>query len=128
MLTLALIPGSTQSLYAQISDQVACAIRSGQLEVGEVLPSVRAVAERLAINPNTVVKAYAHLEAAGLIRGQPGRGFVVEAARAVLSASEQRRRLDEALAPLVSAAARFGWRRKDIAAALNARFDQEGLP
>jgi len=128
VLTLSLTPGSAQALYAQIADQVAYAIRSGHVTAGEVLPSVRSVAEQLAVNPNTVVKAYAHLEVVGLIRGLPGRGFVVEAARPVLSKAELNRRLDEAISPVVSAAARYGWKRQDIIDALNHRFDQEGLP
>jgi len=64
----------------------------------------------------------------GLIRGLPGRGFVVEASRPVLSKAELNRRLDEAISPVVSAAARYGWIRQDIMDALSHRFDQEGLP
>jgi GntR family transcriptional regulator len=128
VLTLAITPGSSQSLYSQIADQVAYAIRNGQVTAGSVLPSVRAVAEQLAVNPNTVVKAYAHLEAVGLIRGFPGRGFIVEASRPVLSEAEQRRLMEETLSPVVSSAARYGWSRKDIITALGRRFDQEGLP
>ena len=73
MLPLTLQPVSDRPIYAQIVDQVAFAIRAGQVSPGEALPSVRDIAARLAVNPNTVAKAYAQLEAAGLVRDSETR-------------------------------------------------------
>ena len=64
--------------YHQLVEQVRHALRTGLLEPGDQLPTVREVAESVAINPNTVLKAYRELEHDGLVEGRPGRGtFVV---------------------------------------------------
>lgn len=64
--------------YQQIVQQVKQAMLLGLLQQGEQLPTVREVVARLAINPNTVLKAYRELEHEGLIASKPGQGtFVV---------------------------------------------------
>jgi len=64
--------------YLQIVQQVKQALRLGLLEVGDQLPTVREVVAQMAINPNTVLKAYRDLEREGLVRPRPGQGtFVV---------------------------------------------------
>jgi GntR family transcriptional regulator len=66
------------STYLQLVQQVRQALRVGRLGAGDQLPTVREVVERLAINPNTVLKAYRELEHEGLVEGRPGQGtFVV---------------------------------------------------
>jgi GntR family transcriptional regulator len=69
---------SRLATYLQLVQQVRQALRVGLLEAGDQLPKVREVAESLAINPNTVLKAYRELEHEGLVQGRPGLGtFVV---------------------------------------------------
>jgi GntR family transcriptional regulator len=69
---------SPVATYKQLVQQVRQALRVGLLEEGDQLPRVREVAESLAINPNTVLKAYRELEHEGLVQGRPGLGtFVV---------------------------------------------------
>jgi GntR family transcriptional regulator len=64
--------------YLQIVQQVKQAMRLGLLSVGDRLPTVREVVERLVINPNTVLKAYRELEHEGLVVSRPGQGtFIV---------------------------------------------------
>ena len=64
--------------YQQIVHQVRQALRLGLLEAGDQLPTVREVVGTLAINPNTVLKAYKELENLGLVAARPGIGtFVV---------------------------------------------------
>src|SRR5436305_5689295 len=67
------------SSYLQIVQQVRHALRLGMLEPGDQLPTVKDVVGRLAINPNTVLKAYRELEHAGLVAGRPGVGTFVTA-------------------------------------------------
>ncbi|HUZ86341.1 MAG TPA: GntR family transcriptional regulator [Candidatus Baltobacterales bacterium] len=67
--------GLTQ--YLQLVQQVTHALRLGQLKVGDRLPTVRDVAAQLAINPNTVLKAYRHMEMQGLLESRPGTGVFV---------------------------------------------------
>jgi GntR family transcriptional regulator len=94
--------GSSVPIYRQIMDSVCRAIADGALEPGDPLPSVRALAERLVINPNTVARAYSELQREGIVDSQRGRGFSVAERRPVLSAEERRRRLDLALETFVS--------------------------
>jgi len=63
--------------YAQVVQQVKQALRLGWLQPGDKLPTVHEVAASVAINPNTVQKAYKELELAGLVVGRPGAGTFV---------------------------------------------------
>jgi GntR family transcriptional regulator len=65
--------------YQQIVRQVRRALRLGVLRVGDQLPTVKEVVEHLAINPNTVMKAYKELEYGGLVAPRPGIGTFVTA-------------------------------------------------
>jgi len=65
--------------YLQLVHQVEHALRLGYLKPGDQLPKVRDVVASLAINPNTVLKAYKELETKGLAAGRPGQGTFVQA-------------------------------------------------
>jgi DNA-binding transcriptional regulator YhcF (GntR family) len=66
------------SPYQQIVQQVKSALRLGRLRIGDQLPTVKEVVGNIAINPNTVLKAYRELEHEGLVAARPGIGtFVV---------------------------------------------------
>jgi DNA-binding transcriptional regulator YhcF (GntR family) len=65
--------------YLQLVHQVEHALRLGYLEPGDQLPKVRDVVASLAINPNTVLKAYKELETKGLTAGRPGQGTFIQA-------------------------------------------------
>ena len=77
MITLRLDGKSGVPPYLQIVQQVRHALVAGVLEPGDRLPTVKEVVTRLAINPNTVFKAYRELEHAGLVEGRPGAGTFV---------------------------------------------------
>lgn len=104
-LELSIATGSSLPIYRQITDQVCMAIATGQLAPGDPLPSVRAVAERLVVNPNTVARAYADLARDGRVVTQPGRGLTVAPRRQMLSDEERERRLEAALDEFVRAVA-----------------------
>jgi len=70
-------PGSGVPAYLQIVQQVKQAIRMGLLGVGDKLPTVKEVVAEVAINPNTVMKAYWELEHEGLVEGRQGVGTFV---------------------------------------------------
>ena len=72
-------PASGVPTYRQLVDQVEHALRLGYLKRGDQLPKVREVVADLAINPNTVLKAYRDLEGKGLTAGRPGQGTFIEA-------------------------------------------------
>lgn len=71
-------PASGVPTYLQLVHQVEQALRLGVLLAGDRLPRVREVVADLAINPNTVLKAYRALELKGLVTGRPGQGTYVQ--------------------------------------------------
>ena len=77
-LSFTLNPSSGVPTYLQLVQQVEQALRLGYLKPGDQLPKVREVVADLAINPNTVLKAYRDLESKGLTAGRPGQGTFIE--------------------------------------------------
>jgi GntR family transcriptional regulator len=77
MIEFRLVPSSRVPTYMQIVQQVKHALRWRLLRPGDQLPTVREVVARLAINPNTVLKAYRELDREGLVSSRPGQGTFV---------------------------------------------------
>jgi GntR family transcriptional regulator len=78
MIEFQLDPSSGVATYLQLVQQVRQALQLGLLDAGDQLPTAAQVVSQLAINPNTVLKAYRDLEREGLVRARPGQGtFVV---------------------------------------------------
>lgn len=103
------------STYLQLVHQVRHALRLGLLEPGDQLPTAREVVASLAINPNTVLKAYRDLEREGLVAPRPGQGtFVVRSLAGPDPAG--RRRLQRELARWLAAAVAAGLDAEDIEA------------
>jgi len=71
-------PASGVAIYRQLVEQISAQIAGGRLETGEFLPSVRQVAEELAVNAMTVSKAYSLLEREGLVELVRGQGMRVK--------------------------------------------------
>jgi len=72
-----LSPGSGLPAYLQLVQQVKQALRMGVLDIGDKLPTVKEVVAEVAVNPNTVMKAYWQLEHEGLVEGRQGVGTFV---------------------------------------------------
>lgn len=87
---------SSLPIYEQILQSIETMIVSGALLKNEQLPSVRSVANDLAVNPNTIQKAYGLLEERGIIYSRPGRGCFV----AVNASDLQARHIPKAMADL----------------------------
>jgi GntR family transcriptional regulator len=85
---LRLDPASGVPTYLQLVQQVEHALRLGYLKPGDQLPKVRDVVASLAINPNTVLKAYKELETKGLAAGRPGQGTFIKAALSQIALPE----------------------------------------
>ncbi|MFN5322246.1 MAG: GntR family transcriptional regulator [Planctomycetota bacterium] len=84
-------PKSSTPIFRQIADQLRQAIDSNVYQPGEMLPSLRAMAIEIRVNPNTVQRAYEALEREGVVETRRGVGiFVAAAHRDHLNAAEQR--------------------------------------
>src|SRR5881227_31519 len=81
--------------YRQIIDQVLVGIASGNCAAGDQLPTVRQLAVDLAINPNTVVRAYRELEIRGILTTQQGTGTFVGQQKTPSSSPERKQRLQQ---------------------------------
>lgn len=82
-------------IYEQVRDSLQQLILSGAIQPGEKLPSVRELASQLAINPNTIQRAYRELEHLGVIDTVPGKGAF--AARDDLAAEHRKQELRETI-------------------------------
>lgn len=123
-LHLDILPGSASPIFKQIGDQIRLAVSAGKLTEGEALPSVRALAEKLLVNPNTVAKAYAELSADGTIETQPGRGVFVGKRRQVYTKPERLRRLKPHLDALVTEGLLLGFSVEELMAAVADRAEE----
>lgn len=82
--------------YRQIVDTILVGISSGTIAPGDKLPTIRELAVELEVNPNTVVKAYSHLQLMGVLDTQQGSGaFVRQPEGKALSKSEKQRMVDD---------------------------------
>jgi DNA-binding transcriptional regulator YhcF (GntR family) len=81
--------GSGVPTYLQLVQQVEQSLRLGYLRRGDQLPTVKDVVESLAINPNTVLKAYRELEHRGLAVGRPGQGTFIDGTLRHVGIAEQ---------------------------------------
>jgi GntR family transcriptional regulator len=107
--------------YLQIVQQVKQALRLDMLHIGDQLPTVREVVEKLVINPNTVLKAYRELEHEGLIDSRPGQGtFVVRTLAGTSLASHAA--LRRSLGSWLQSAREAGLDEESILALFNATF------
>jgi DNA-binding transcriptional regulator YhcF (GntR family) len=77
MIEFQLDSASGVATYLQLVQQVHQALQLGLLEPGDQLPTAQQVVAQLAINPNTVLKAYRDLEREGLVRARPGQGTFI---------------------------------------------------
>ena len=100
----------SRPIYAQIVDGFREQITGGVLRPGEKLPSVRDLAAQLAINPNTIQRAYRRLEAEGWIATVPGKGCFVCGDGEIREREKKRLLLsfDEAAAALLTLGASHG--------------------
>ncbi len=105
MIPLQVATGSGTPIYRQIHEQVVRGIAAGNLSPGEQMPSVRVLAERLLVNPNTVARAYSDLVRDGVLESRHGRGVFVGERRQVFSAAERSRRLERAIETFLGEAA-----------------------
>jgi GntR family transcriptional regulator len=96
-------------VYRQIIDQVRGGIAAGSLTPGDQLPTVRQLAVDLAINPNTVVRAYRELELGGLLETHQGTGTFIGAQKMKGADAERERQLAQIVADCVSRAGAAGF-------------------
>ena len=118
-MTLQIDQRSGVPVYRQIIDQVLGGIAAGKLRAGDQLPTVRQLAVDLAINPNTVVRAYRELEIREVLSTQQGTGTFLTDKKPPVDELERRRRIGQLCGELLSRAGAEGITLPEIIGYLN---------
>lgn len=116
---------SRTPVYEQIVQQLEQFVLTGIVAAGDKLPSVRTLSMQLAVNPNTIQKAYSELDRRGLIQSVPGRGcFVSESAVRVVSEQKSSQMVD--LSRLVTDLAYAGVAKETVLQTVEQAYDAAG--
>jgi GntR family transcriptional regulator len=113
-------------VYRQIIDQVQGGLATGSLAPGHQLPTVRQVAVDLAINPNTVLRAYRELEIRGVLETQQGTGTFISHRQVRPDDSERARQLEQLVGDFVARAGATGFTLQEVAEVLFDRYPTLG--
>src|SRR5215471_4473021 len=105
-------------VYRQIIDQVTGGMAAGTLSAGDQLPSVRQLAVDLAINPNTVIRAYRELEIRGVLETQQGTGTFISQKKVPRDDAERQRRLNQLVGEFIARAGSAGFTVEEVVEAL----------
>ncbi len=108
-------------IYRQIVNQVRYMVASGVLEPGEELPPIRTLALELKVTPNTVVKAYDELEAAGIVHKRRGAGTFVSGGPSRLADRERRRIVEQRVDALLAEARQLDFSNEELMRVIHER-------
>jgi GntR family transcriptional regulator len=117
-------PHSGVPVYRQLIDQIQGGIASGTLAAGAQLPTVRQVAVDLAINPNTVLRAYRELEIRGVLDTQQGTGTFISDRKPKRDDVERERKLDQLAGEVAARAGAAGFTIQEVLEALRERIPE----
>ena len=101
-------------VYRQLIDQVRSGVASGSLTAGDQLPTVRQLAVDLAINPNTVMRAYRELELGGLLETHQGTGTFISNKKLEKNSAERERQLGQMAGEFAARAGAAGFTLEDL--------------
>lgn len=113
---------SSKSIYLQIKDNIKRLILSGSLQENEPLPSVRTLASSLAINVNTVLRAYRELEAEGYIYSVQGKGNFISSRENILNKEDY---LNEKIVALIKEAKAINVNKEELLALISKKMEEE---
>lgn len=119
MIDFKLDPKSGIPFYRQIIDQIKYGIASGNLKIGEQLPTVRYLAVQLKVNLNTVAKAYKELEIQDVLETQQGTGTFISKIEIQISSQEKSQKLQDICNEFSTIAFSYGFTIEDIIDQLN---------
>ncbi len=117
-------PNSGMPIYRQLFQQLRQRIGSGQLAVGDQMPSVRELSAELKINLLTVAKVYQLLENEGLVETRRGLGTFVKAGNETKSAGEKRKLIADAVTQVVAEAQHLGLTEEEVSKLIHQRFEE----
>ncbi len=110
-------------VYLQLVDQIKAAAAAGTVRAGELLPSIRPLAEELRVNRNTIAKVYSELESQGVIETIPGKGSFVRSNNSPLKKEVRRRLLVEEIDQAIVQAHHLQVPRTEVLELVRERFE-----
>jgi GntR family transcriptional regulator len=119
-------PHSGVPVYRQLIDQVQGALAGGRLKSGDQLPTVRQAAVDLAINPNTVTRAYREMEIRGLLETQQGTGTFIAEQQIETDNLVRNRQLEQLAAEMIARAGANGFSIAELINALKEHGNEDG--
>ena len=125
---LSLDPKSPEPIFEQLAFQVKGAVARGEMASGAQLPSVRELAKELAINPNTVARAYDSLESQGVIVRRQGSGCFIAERAMTLADAERKRRLDAVVEHVATEAFHLGFGADELRASIERHLKRLRFP
>ena len=114
MINFMLDPAGGMPFYRQIIDQIKFGIASGNLKIGEQLPTVRALAVDLKVNLNTIAKAYKELEILGILDTQQGSGTFINANGIILTEEEKQKKIQDICKEFLTIAYTYGFSKEEV--------------
>jgi GntR family transcriptional regulator len=112
---------SREPIYRQLAIQIREGVARGRLAQGDKLPSVRELASRLVVNPNTIARAYTELEREGVLHTRQGMGVFIAKPASELTKPARRKRLVEPIDGLLTEAIYLGFTRDEVFALVEER-------
>uniref|UniRef100_UPI00321639AD GntR family transcriptional regulator n=1 Tax=uncultured Draconibacterium sp. TaxID=1573823 RepID=UPI00321639AD len=119
MIDFKLDPKAGVPFYRQIIDQIKYGIASGNLKVGEQLPTVRGLAVELKVNLNTVSKAYKELEIQNILETHLGSGTFIGDSNFKITPKQKQEKLHSICREFLTIASSYGFTTSDLIAELN---------
>lgn len=107
-------PRASSPIYQQLVDGIKEAVAAGILNPGDKMPTVRELAGQIAINPNTIAKAYQKLEQAGIIVSMRSRGTFITGNRTVVNLEEKQKLLQELISKVIVDAYHMGMEKEEL--------------
>ena len=120
-------PSNGVAIFEQIARQVKYAVANGALRAGELVPSVRDLATRLAVNPNTVARAYRDLQADGFLEAMRGEGLRVTKQAIERSGKHRTKLLHERIRQVVVEAKQSGLTEEEFYALVDQLWKKEQI-
>lgn len=115
-------------IYLQVVQQVRYQVASGRLVAGQELPPIRALAEKLVVNPNTIARAYRELELAGIVEKRRTAGTFVTDQKSPLARRERMKIVTERIDQLLADAANMSISVEEIIKLIHQRFSAISRP
>lgn len=123
-LTISIDKSSGVPIYVQLAERIRFLVRSGELDAGQAMPTVRELAVQLGVNANTVARVYRDLQVDGLLRLERGVGTFVNQINATQARMSDLKLLDRKVTELIRLGRRIGMAAAEMSQFIETRWQE----